>query len=187
MAETVLITGASSGIGRATVRRFAGPGTKIALVARGRDGLDAAVLLAARGLLADDEPERLSTTVDAVLDDLGAGDGLVYRYTGMRDEEGAFLACSFWAAEALARCGRVDEAMTAMGTLVELANDVGLYSEEIDPGTRALLGNMPQALTHLALVNAADVCRAAIERTGRPVGRATAVGASPAERVATGP
>jgi GH15 family glucan-1,4-alpha-glucosidase len=147
------------------------------------DELDAAVLLAARGRLADDEPERLSATVDAVLDGLGAGDGLVYRYTGMQEEEGAFLACSFWAAEALARCRRIDEAMTAMGTLVDLANDVGLYSEEIDPGTKALLGNMPQALTHLALVNAADVCRQALEGEDGAVGHPTATGQDRPPRV----
>ena len=128
--------------------------------AAGSEELDAAVLLAARGSCLEHEPERLSSTIDAIVRELGAGGGpLLYRYTGAADEEGAFLACSFWAAEALARCGRVDEGAAMLDELISLSNDVGLFSEQIDPDTGALLGNMPQALTHLALVNAADVCR----------------------------
>jgi GH15 family glucan-1,4-alpha-glucosidase len=123
----------------------------------GSEELDAAVLLAARGSCLADEPRRLSSTADAIRRELGAGGPLLHRYTGAGDEEGAFLACSFWAAEALARCGRVEEGAAMLDELVALANDVGLLSEEIDPGSGELLGNMPQALTHLALINAADV------------------------------
>jgi GH15 family glucan-1,4-alpha-glucosidase len=123
--------------------------------APGSDELDAAVLLAGRGAFLRDQPERLSATIDAVRDGLGAGGALLYRYTGMADEEGAFLACSFWLAEALALTGRGDEAAAAMDELVGLANDVGLFAEEIDPSSGAFLGNLPQALTHLALINAA--------------------------------
>ena len=134
--------------------------------------LDASVLLASRGSFFEDDLDRLSSTVDAIFRELGAGEGLLYRYSGMQDEEGAFVACSFWAVEAMVRSGRVDEAGELMDTLVAHANDVGLLSEEIDPSDGAFLGNFPQALSHLALVNAADVCRRAErEAVNRPTAR----------------
>jgi GH15 family glucan-1,4-alpha-glucosidase len=121
----------------------------------GSDELDASVLLASRGSFIEDEKERFSSTIDAIRRELGAGGPLVYRYSGMQGEEGAFLACSFWVAEALARVDRRDEGADVMDGLVGLANDVGLYSEEMDPATKEFRGNLPQALTHLALVTAA--------------------------------
>jgi GH15 family glucan-1,4-alpha-glucosidase len=122
----------------------------------GGEELDASLLL---GVLLDYESTdtgRLSATVDAIRRELGHGP-LLSRYSGddgLEGGEGAFLCCSFWLADALARLGRLDEASELMEQLVALANDVGLYAEEVDPDSNELLGNMPQGLVHLALINA---------------------------------
>jgi len=119
----------------------------------GEESLDAGVLRAVRmGYL---ERERLGRTVDTIRERLAAAPGLIYRTSEDVGEEGAFVACSFWLVEALARLGRVDQACETMEQILPYANDLGLFSEEIDPESGELLGNFPQGLSHLALVNAA--------------------------------
>ena len=125
--------------------------------------LDASVLRVSRMHFLDLAGERFSSLVDAIRDELGAGEGLLYRYSGQQQVEGAFVACSFWLVEALARAGRLQEARKTMTQAVGQANDVGLFAEEIDPKTGAFLGNFPQGLSHLALINAAAAIRAAEE------------------------
>jgi GH15 family glucan-1,4-alpha-glucosidase len=129
----------------------------------GTTELDASVLLGRRLGFFDGGDERFRSTLDAILDELADGP-LVWRYSGMRSEEGAFLACSFWVVEALAAAGRRDEAEARLRDLVELANDVGLYSEEI-AADGDLLGNFPQALTHLSAITAALAVERESKRT----------------------
>jgi GH15 family glucan-1,4-alpha-glucosidase len=121
------------------------------------DGVDASLLLAVLARYDRPDAPRLVATVNAVRRKLGRGP-LVHRYLaddGLPGEDGAFIACSFWLVEALARQGRGDQAVELMDELVGLANDVGLYAEEIDSTSGAFLGNFPQGLSHLALINAA--------------------------------
>lgn len=131
----------------------------------GTDDLDCATLLVARTGFCEPGDERLDGTIDAVRRELSAGGPLLYRYTAMRGQEGAFIACTFWLVEALAHNGRVDEARTVMDGMVDRANDLGLLTEEIDPDTQELLGNIPQALSHLALIGAATAFQRAVERS----------------------
>jgi GH15 family glucan-1,4-alpha-glucosidase len=118
--------------------------------------LDGALLLLSVFEYLDPRDPRLLGTIDAVQRELREG-VLVRRYRsedGLGSIEGAFLPCSFWLVAALAKAGRRDEAVELMEGLAELANDVGLYAEELAPDG-SFLGNFPQALTHLALVAAA--------------------------------
>ena len=135
----------------------------------GTDDLDASVLLAGR--TGFDRGARLESTIAAVTTELGRGP-LLYRYTGMDREEGAFLACTFWMVNALVHIGRIDPAAELMDMGVRLSNELGLFSEQIDPTTNEFLGNMPQGLSHLALINAAHVLDEAVRscRTGQDSG-----------------
>jgi GH15 family glucan-1,4-alpha-glucosidase len=98
--------------------------------------------------------------VDAVEREL-LSDGFVARYAtdevedGVGGKEGAFLACSFWLADAYAQLGRVDAATELFDRLLAVRNDLGLLAEEYDPVARRLLGNFPQAFSHVGLVNTA--------------------------------
>ena len=119
----------------------------------GTDRLDASLVLAVR--FGFDNRERLSSTVDAIRTELAHGPW-VYRYSGADAEEGAFIACTFWLVEAYAELGRMDEARALMEkALAGLPDGIGLLAEMIDPETRSFLGNLPQGLSHLALIHAA--------------------------------
>ncbi len=122
--------------------------------------LDASLLrIPLVGFLPPDDP-RVLGTVEAIEGDL-LREGFVMRYDtatgtdGLPPGEGAFLACSFWLADNYVLQGRQEEARALFKRLIGLCNDVGLLAEEYDPMTRRQLGNFPQALSHLALVNTA--------------------------------
>ncbi|HEX4578945.1 MAG TPA: glycoside hydrolase family 15 protein [Candidatus Dormibacteraeota bacterium] len=134
--------------------------------------LDAAMLrLTQVRFLRRTDPRQLST-IQAVARELGNG-VLVHRYDadqtddGLPGDEGAFLMCSFWLADALAHAGRIEDAQRWFEKLLAFASPLGLYSEEADTRTGALLGNFPQAFTHLALIGAAvNIERARHRRLG---------------------
>ena len=126
----------------------------------GAPHLDASLLLIPQvGFLPADD-RRVIGTIEAIQRDLIV-DGLVLRYATDTDVddlpagEGAFLPCTFWLADSLAMAGRHAEAEALFERLLGMRNDLGLFSEELEPSTGRLLGNFPQALTHMALVNTA--------------------------------
>ena len=121
----------------------------------GTDKLDCATLLAARTGFCPPGDPRLAGTVEAIRAELSAGGPLLYRYSGMAGKEGAFVACTFWLVEALVKVGCVAEAEAVFEAMLDRCNDVGLLSEEIDPETGQFRGNVPQSLSHLALIGAA--------------------------------
>jgi GH15 family glucan-1,4-alpha-glucosidase len=129
----------------------------------GSQDLDAAMLVLPLLDMDSIESPRVQGTIDAIRDRLSAGGPLLYRYSPGRDglpgTEGAFLPCSFWLVQALARTGRRLEAVELFQTMLEYASPLGLYAEEMDPATGAHLGNYPQTLTHAALVQAALAIR----------------------------
>jgi GH15 family glucan-1,4-alpha-glucosidase len=124
----------------------------------GSDALDAsALMLPIVGFLPGTDP-RVRATIDAIDARLTDDRGLVYRYRsddGLEGEEGTFLICTFWLAQALAEAGELDRARAKFEQAVAYANDVGLLAEEVDPESGELLGNYPQAFSHIGLVNAA--------------------------------
>jgi GH15 family glucan-1,4-alpha-glucosidase len=123
----------------------------------GEKALDAALLRLPMVGFVDYEDERMIRTADAIREELDA-DGLIYRHRskdGLKGKEGAFLPASFWLAEVLARQSRLDEAHEVFDRAVATANGLGLFSEEYDPKSQEMLGNFPQALTHLSHIEAA--------------------------------
>ena len=126
----------------------------------GSDELDASLLLIPMtGFLPVDDP-RMTRTIEAIRKDLTA-DGLVMRYRtrraleGLPPGEGVFLACSFWLVDILCMQGRLEESRALFQRLLGLRNELGLLAEEYDPAARRLLGNFPQAFSHVGLINSA--------------------------------
>ncbi|HEY2544342.1 MAG TPA: glycoside hydrolase family 15 protein, partial [Gaiellaceae bacterium] len=127
----------------------------------GSKELDASLLLIPLVGFLPATDDRVRGTIAAIEKSLVV-DGLVLRYRthtegvdGLPPGEGVFLPCSFWLVDCLELLGRSDDAYALFDRLISLANDVGLLSEEYDPREKRLLGNFPQAFTHLALVNSA--------------------------------
>ena len=124
----------------------------------GSEDLDASnLMMPIVGFLPADDP-RMLATINATAERLTDDRGLVYRYLahdGLEGEEGTFLLCTFWLAQALAMAGEIDRARETFERAIAYANDVGLLAEEVDAETGQLLGNFPQAFSHIGLVNAA--------------------------------
>ena len=126
------------------------------------DEVDAALLeLPMVGFVAPDD-ERMVATVDRIRRDLAVPpQGFIHRYRvdraddGLAGDEGTFLMCTFWLVDVLAMQGRVDEAADLFERLIACSNDLGLFSEQHDAAGDELIGNFPQAFTHMALINSA--------------------------------
>ena len=137
----------------------------------GSDELDASsLMLPLVGFLPADDP-RVLGTITATEERLTDDQGLVYRYRthdGLEGEEGTFLLCTFWLAQALAQAGEPARARAVFERAAAFVNDVGLLAEEVDPGSGELLGNFPQAFSHIGLVNAAWAISEAERRQTAP-------------------
>jgi GH15 family glucan-1,4-alpha-glucosidase len=133
----------------------------------GSTELDASnLMLVCVGFLPPDDP-RARATIEATIERLTDEHGLLYRYLaddGLQGEEGAFLLCTFWLAQALAVCGDVERATEVFERAIAFVNDVGLLAEEVDGDRGELLGNFPQAFSHIGLVNAAWAISQASDR-----------------------
>ncbi len=121
--------------------------------------IDATCLLFPLVGFIDATDDRMEQSIDAVLETLTTDDGLVRRYEHAGDdidgEEGAFVLCSFWLVMALVECGRTARARSIFDAVLEYRGPLGLFAEEIDPATGAQLGNVPQAFSHIGVINAA--------------------------------
>lgn len=142
----------------------------------GSDELDASLLMMPLGGFLPIEDERIVNTIEAIQREL-MWEGFVLRYRpevndvdGLPGGEGVFLPCSFWLAACLHLMGRTDEARELFERLLTLRNDLGLYSEEYDPHAKRQLGNFPQAFTHVAMINTAQLLtgRRQIPKSGPP-------------------
>jgi GH15 family glucan-1,4-alpha-glucosidase len=135
----------------------------------GSDELDASnLMMLIVGFLGPHDP-RMRATIDAISTRLTDEHGLVYRYLapdGLPGEEGTFLLCTFWLAQAWALMGEVERAKEVFSCAIAFANDVGLLAEQVDTATGELLGNFPQAFSHVGLINAAWAISQAEKRTG---------------------
>ena len=125
----------------------------------GSDNLDAAnLMLPLVGFISATDP-MMRSTIKATQKELTNKQGFVYRYTkfddGLDGSEGSFIICTFWLADNLIHLGQIDEARVLLNSLLACANDLGLLSEEYDSATGNMLGNFPQAFSHLALINTA--------------------------------
>jgi alpha,alpha-trehalase len=138
------------------------------------DELDAAQLLMPIFGFLPATDDRMRSTIEAIATEL-TEDGLVLRYRnqdgmnadGLTGEEGTFVICSFWLVSALAKAGELDRAEALFEKLVSYANDLGLLAEEIDSASGELLGNFPQAFSHVGLITAASEIDHARARVGR--------------------
>ena len=130
--------------------------------------LDATALAVAMYEMLPATDPRVVSTVKVLQEKL-SNNGFLYRYIPQQSEfhepEGVFIICTLWLVNVLAQMGRIDEAEALFSRVTETANDLGLFAEEFDPETGEMLGNFPQALTHLSVINAA------LNLEGRPSGK----------------
>ena len=135
----------------------------------GSEDLDASsLMLAITGFLPADD-QRMKATIDAIAQRLTDERGLVYRYEtrdGLAGDEGTFVLCTFWLAQAQALAGDAETATATFERALAVINDVGLLAEEVDHRSGEMIGNFPQAFSHIGLVNAAWAITQAQRRPG---------------------